>query len=146
MRGRYPTPIPIREKLGNPGKRARATEPNVRRLRPEVEPWLDPIAADFIARHQPELERAGVLTVVDGPALSMAADRFAEYQAWRGLIRHYGIAKSTALGYVREMRRCEGELRRWCGEIGLTALSRTRLAQRDGGGLGDDDESDLDAM
>jgi len=144
-RGRPPTPIPVKRKLGNPGKRPIGIEPDVRKLRPEFQTWLDGEALGFLERHLPELERVGLLTVVDGPALSLMADRYAEVLAWRELVRDTGIARAVTLGYVNAMRRAEDSFRRWATEYGFTALSRTRLATEDGGGRGAEDEGDLDA-
>ena len=127
--------------MGNPQRRPMKTEPAIRKLRPDDVAWLDETARRYYERIVPILDRAGLVTEADSVGLGLLADRYAELMAWRRLVKHEGIAVSASLGYMREMRRCEESYRRYAGEYGLSALSRTRLAfeQSD-----DDDESDLD--
>jgi phage terminase small subunit len=144
MPGRPPTPIGIKRALGNPGKRRLKTEPNFRRLMPELAPWLDAAAKDFLERHLPMLMRAGVVTENDGPALSMLADRFSEVLALRALVKAEGMSQAIALGHLNALRRCEDAFRRWANDFGFTAVSRTRLAQDEDGK--DEDADELDRL
>ncbi len=144
MRGRKPIPIPIKRARGNPGKRALGAEPQVLHLRPAIPAWVDKDARTFLAPILAELERVGLLTVLDGPALALLADRYIEVITWRALIAKVGKEKATRLGYPREMRKAEQMLFKWATEYALTAVSRTRLALKDGPAGDKDDESDLD--
>ena len=140
--GRPATPIPLARALGNPGKRKIKAEPKIRKLRPSFdESWLDQISLEFLAKLVPELERAGLLSVVDGPTLSLLADRWAEVVAYRDLVRTTGAQRAIPLGYVNALRRAEDSFRKWASEYGLTALGRTRLATEEND---DDDEGGLD--
>lgn len=138
---RYPTPIPIRRATGNPQNRPMGSEPNLRKLMPEIAAWLDQVARDWLEEIRPKLMRASLITEVDSATLGMMADRYAEVLAWRELVQETGIARAAALGYVREMRRAEDSFRKWQEQFGLSALSRTKFAASSGDR---DDESDLD--
>jgi phage terminase small subunit len=143
MPGRRPTPIPIAHALGNPGKRRLKTEPKIRKLRPKFDQaWLDQESHAFLERHVAELERAGLLSVVDGPALALLADRWAELLAHRELVRTTGLPRAIALGYVNAYRRAEDSFRKWSVEYGFTALARTRLASADDEGPADEEGLD----
>lgn len=107
-------------------------------------PWLESASIELLDEIVPELERAGLLAIVDGAGLPLMADRYTEVLAWRELVRTEGLKRAHALGHVSALRRAEDSFRKWGAEYGLTALSRTRLAERDNS-LGKDDESDLDA-
>jgi phage terminase small subunit len=137
-------PIPVKRALGNPGKRRLKHEPTFRKLMPALAPWLDPVSVDFLAEHLPKLMRAGVVTEADGPALSMLADRYAEVLALRALVKAEGLPEAIARRHLSALRRAEESFHRWANEFGLTAVSRTRLAQDDD--TGEDDADELDRL
>jgi phage terminase small subunit len=144
MGGRPPTPIGIKKKLGNPGKRKLKVEPHLRKLMPEIGTWLDAASQEFLEKHLPMLMKAGLVTEADGPALSMLGDRYAEVLALRALVKAEGLPQAISLGHLNAMRKAEDSFRRWANDYGFTALSRTRLAQDDD--TGDEDADELDSL
>lgn len=141
MGGRPPTPIGIKKALGNPGKRKLKHEPPFRHIRPDLPAWLDDVSKEFLEKHLPMLERAGLVTENDGPALALLADRYAEVLALREMVRQEGIPQAIALGHLNALRRAEDAFRRWANDYGMTALAKTRLAQEE-----EDDPGDADGL
>ncbi len=141
MRGRPPKPVVIRALEGNPGKRPIPKVPEPTGGAPECPDWLSDDAAKVWDENAKELENLGLLTSLDGPA-------FAALCHWFAVFRHYAelhdqrhdAAEGNAI--FRAMRDAAAELRRWCSELGLTPVSRTRLALR-GHDDGDDPFADL---
>lgn len=144
-------PTAIAEARGNPGHRPRKTDPPIAKLRPNM-PTMEPAAKKWLDPVMDELEKAGVLTVIDGASLAAMAEAHISRSWWYGELRRMQKAKKrdplAMMRVQREYRAADDAFRRWASEYGLTAVSRTRLAFK-GGKPGDgpsetDDESDLD--
>lgn len=124
MSARKPTALKVLE--GNPGKkRLNQAEPKPRPTAPRCPNWLAPEAQERWRELAPEMERLGLLTVVDGIALEALLQTWARWrEAERGL--------ETAEGPDRyhlaaEIGRYLAQIRAFCAEFGLTPASRGRI-------------------
>jgi P27 family predicted phage terminase small subunit len=111
-RGPAPRPSRLNELRGNPGKRKNRAEPQPTAAAPTCPDWLDGDAAKEWKRIVPELERLGLLSVVDIPAF---AGYCVAYQRWR-----------EAEQAVRAMAAGPGGLALAIGQ-GLEGMARDRL-------------------
>jgi P27 family predicted phage terminase small subunit len=117
-------------------------EPLIAKACPDPPPFITGYAADEWWRTGPELHRLGLLTVVDIPALAaychsygqwrMAAESLAKMQAndpatCGQLVRtKYGDAAVNPL--IAIVRKHAGDVVRYAGEFGMTALARSRIS------------------
>ncbi len=151
MRGRKPKPAGVKRAEGNRGKRRIHDELAVTRLRPELPEALSRAGRVWLETILPELERVGVLTIIDGASLAAMAEAKVDAEWWRGRLeieqRKRILNYETLLKISREVARKDEAFRRWASEYGLTAVSRTRLGSSGGGrdgGSGDGPTDDLD--
>lgn len=80
MMGRPPKPTRVKELHGNPGRRKlNESEPQPQRKRPRCPEWLDEQARKKWDKLAPELDRLGLLTVVDGDTLAAYCQAWAEF-------------------------------------------------------------------
>jgi P27 family predicted phage terminase small subunit len=141
-----PPPIPLRLKVlrGNPGhqKLRHQPEPTIPASCPEPPPHIQGFAQDEWWSTGPELHRLGLLSRIDVPAFAaychafgqwrMAAETLAKMQAndpiMNGMIikTKYGDAVANPLTSIT--RKLAGDVVRYAGEFGLTALARSRMA------------------
>lgn len=144
MRGRKPTPTNLRVLQGNPGKRPLPeNEPKPKPLAPERPRWLTHEGRREWDRVVPELEKLGLLTVVDGAALAAYCQSYEiMVQAKRELRAHIREHKKTTISFtnqggftsevphpaVRMFRDAAATMRSFMTEFGLTPASRVRLA------------------
>lgn len=81
MKGRKPKPTKLKILEGNPGKRPlNKREPMPKRGRPKCPPFLHQYAKDEWAALIPELDRLGLLTLVDRGALAAYCQAWAEFR------------------------------------------------------------------
>jgi len=114
-----PKPTAIRELEGDPGKllRKRRREPKPRLATgAECPGWLGKFAATEWRRIVPELERLGLLTVVDLGALEVYCDLYGQWRVAR-----------TKRDDLEPSRRIAGLLRQYLAEFGLSPAARVRL-------------------
>lgn len=133
-RGPLPKPTALRRLEGNPGKRPlNRREPRPRPVAPKCPAWLLPEARREWRRVRPELERLGLLTVVDGVALAGYCQSYARWREAEAAIDEHGATFTTDTGYVGVRpevaiaQRSLQMLRAFCAEFGLTPASRGRM-------------------
>lgn len=129
---------------GNAGKRALPeNEPKPKPLAPDRPSWLTHEGRREWDRIAPELEKLGLLTVVDGAALAAYCQAYEiMVQAKRELRAHMREHKKTTITYVNKFgaanevphpavkmfRDAAATMRSFLTEFGLTPASRVRLA------------------
>jgi P27 family predicted phage terminase small subunit len=144
MRGRKPKPTNLRVLQGNPGKRPLPeNEPKPTPLAPKRPSWLVGEARREWERIAPELEKLGLLTVVDGAALAAYCQAYATMvQAEKELRAHFRKHKKLTVTYVNKFgaenevphpaikiaRDAAATMKSFLTEFGLTPASRVRLA------------------
>lgn len=138
-RGPPPKPTHLRLVEGDPGRKlsSRKHEPQPRRRAPRCPQWLSEEARKAWREIVPELQRIGVLTVIDGQALvryCVAHARWVEAEEWieeNGLQVEIRTKKGTiAYGeapYVGIADKYGKVANRLATEFGLTPASRTRI-------------------
>ncbi|KKL54928.1 hypothetical protein LCGC14_2260500, partial [marine sediment metagenome] len=115
---------------GNPGKRAiNRNEPKPQPIAPPCPAWLDYEAKAEWKRVAPELERLGLLTIVDRAALA------AYCIAWSHLRKaQEKLQKGDIISpYFTVVQRAQEKVRQFCAEFGLTPSSRGRMSVPEGG-------------
>lgn len=146
-RGPVPQPTALRIIKGNPSKRPlNRNEPKPRPIAPSRPEWLLPEAKREWSRIMPELERLGLLTIIDRAALAGYCQEWARYvEAERALIQE-GTTFTTPSGYIQQRpevaiaKKSLQLVRAFCAEFGLTPSSRSRMSVREV----PDDDMDLD--
>lgn len=136
MTARKPTNLRLLE--GNPGKRkVNRNEPKPRPISPECPDW---VCADGKAEWQrivPELERLGLLTIVDGAALAhycQAHGRAVECERYLDQHKDTGFMTVTPNGYHQQLpqvamaQKYATLAKAYLVEFGLTPASRARLS------------------
>ena len=102
MRGPVPQPTVIKQLRGNPGKRALPKgepKPAAGRL-PSAPRWLSDEAKREWKRLAPRLHAVGLLTEVDGLALAMLCEAFAQYMAAKTVVDSEGLLLMSCLLYT----------------------------------------------
>lgn len=138
-RGPSPKPTALRVIQGNPGKRPlNQNEPKPLPIAPKCPPWLDTEARREWKRVAPELERLGLLTVVDGAALAAYCQAYSNMVQARRVLRKEGLTieytnKAGATNTIpHPMLKVEQDSARlvktFCAEFGLTPSSRSRMS------------------
>jgi P27 family predicted phage terminase small subunit len=143
-RGPAPKPTKLKILAGNPGRRPINThEPQPTRGIPSQPSWLSAEARAEWKRITPELDRLGVLTLVDRSALTAYCMAHAElYEASRLLNREGRIitvevfardsgikvgTRKTVHPAVKLQREAFRLVKQFLGEFGLTPASRSNL-------------------
>lgn len=127
MRGPPPTPTPVLKARGSKRAKARAGEVE---YAPGVAPppgWLSAEAAAEWARVAPELERAGVLQVVDWAVFAAYCEAWSEFVALTKLAKAVEAAEAVASGVAGQRRKAAAELSRLAQQFGFTPASRPRV-------------------
>lgn len=137
MAGRKPKPTALKLVQGNPGRRPLNTdEPKPDPKAPPCPEYLGEPAKAAWARVAPELERLGVLTVIDGMALELLVDAYQEWMDAREQVDLYG-ATYESLTQNGTIIRARPEvaiasdawrrIRAMLAEFGMTPSSRSRV-------------------
>ncbi len=132
-RGPAPKPTILRVLEGNPSHRPLPrNEPRPRALAPKCPTTLDATARAYWASVAPELERLGLLTIVDGGALTLLSQAYSEWFAADQVIQELGLTVETKMGmFARpEVRIRDTAAKRFkalAAEFGLTPSSRSRI-------------------
>lgn len=147
MRGRKPTPTPLRVLKGNPQHRPlNAEEPKPKPVAPRCPAWLTAVAKRHWRELAPELETIGVLTTIDVGAFAGLCESWAQYREASEFLHKHGAVYRSPAGYLVQVpqvaiaRAALSAYMRGCAEFGLTAASRTRVKVRQDS---EDDEDDL---
>jgi P27 family predicted phage terminase small subunit len=124
---------------GNPGRRPlNLAEPQPARGRPRAPKHLSVTARKAWRHLAPLLERMGVLTEVDGVALELLAEAYADYLGAQATLKAFGSNiyetknESGSVMYRTHpataiMQDADRRIRAWCAEFGLTPSARTRV-------------------
>ena len=135
MKGRKPHPTRLKVLRGNPGKRPlNANEPLPKRGRPRCPSWLDDVAKAKWKALVPELDRLGLLTIIDGDVLAAYCQAWAEFEAATKLLReegrtcHGGSGGLKAHPAIAMQRTAWRAIRDFAALFGLDPSSRTRLS------------------
>lgn len=128
-----PKPTVIKNLEGNPGKRVNHNEPQPRKGAPMPPHFLKGEALAEWGRIVPELEKIGMLSVVDRAALTAYCQSWASFVEatedirLRGLVvpgREGVMVKNPSVGMQRDAL---NQIRAWCTEFGLTPSARSRM-------------------
>jgi P27 family predicted phage terminase small subunit len=136
MRGPAPKPTVVKVLRGNPGKRALPKgepRPATGDRVPSAPRWLSEEARAEWRRLAPRLHAVGLLTEVDGLALAMLCEAFAQYMAAKTVVDGEGLLLVSEKGNSYQhpaaglMTQARGELMKWAREFGMTPSARTRI-------------------
>src|SRR5262245_55438149 len=135
MRGRKPKPTRLNVADGNPGRRPlNDREPLPQRGRPRCPQWLDAEAKRQWRQLVPELDRLGLLTVVDGNALAAYGQAWAELRQATETLKEEGRYTTNAAGTrishpaVAQQRSAWKAIQMFAALFGLDPSSRSRLS------------------
>ncbi len=162
--GRPPKPTRLKVLTGNPGHRPlNDQEPQPRVGEPRCPSWLDAEAKRTWKSLVAELKAIGLLTVVDGLALSGLCQAWSEFRLSTETLRREGRfiqvggspqvdAEGKTIGWVggqrqshpavAQQRSAWKAVREFCSLFGLDPSSRTRIKVPGGGG----EKDELDAF
>jgi P27 family predicted phage terminase small subunit len=102
--------------------------------KPSCPRWLSPSARAEWRRVAPELDRMGLLTILDRAALAAYCTAYARWQEANAVLAREGMVIPGWRGALRKhpcvtiMRAAEATMRGFAVELGLTPLSRGRLS------------------
>lgn len=134
-RGRKPQPTPLKILSGARPDRVNHAEPNCPPSRPFRPAHLDGDHAACVEwdRLLPDLEAAGILSQIDGPALALYCAAFSRYIQSEKEVATHGLLIETASGGLKAnpavtmARECRTEMMRLLAEFGCTPSSRSRV-------------------
>jgi len=148
VRGRKPIPTAMHVLNGNPSKKNLDTrEPRPKPIRPPCPAWLSAEAKRAWKQLVPQLERAGVLTVVDGQALAAVCQSYAIWVECEKFFKEHpkdpetgkpckwinGRTFATPNGYIMPRpevaiaNKALDAFKAFATEFGLTPSSRSRI-------------------
>ena len=141
VRGRKPFPTQLHVINGNPSKKNLNTnEPKPKPIPPDCPAWIKPEGKKLWKQLMPELERLGLMTIVDGGAFAAACQSWAEYVGYLRVLKKNGetYEYTNKFGATNIMPRPEvamkdralANYRAFCAEFGLTPASRVRLGTK----------------
>jgi P27 family predicted phage terminase small subunit len=146
--GRKPKPLQLRIIEGNPGHRPlQKNQPKPTPVAPSRPAGLKGEAKREWCRIVPELERLGLLTVIDRAALAGYCQAWARAVAAEKVLAEKGQVKETPNGYLQQRPEVSIAFKAWqlvrafAAEFGLTPSARSRLSVQK---PEDDPEDDLD--
>lgn len=132
--GRPPKPTTLKIIEGNPGRRPlNRNEPKPRPVAPPCPTWLDLEAKREWKRISIELDRVGLLTIVDRAALAGYCQTWSRWRDAEMVLSAQGMTFETPNGYVQqrpEVSIAQKSLQlvaKFCTEFGLTPSARSRL-------------------
>lgn len=140
MKGRKPKPTALKIIQGNPGKRPlNKNEPKPKPIAPKCPAWLHKDAKREWKRIAPELERLGLLSVVDMAALATYCESWAQYKEAIEFIHKNGTVypikdEDGKVKYLQQVpqvsiaNKALLNIRTLCAEFGLTPGSRGRMS------------------
>lgn len=130
---RKPVSLHSLEGTGRPS-RQNGNTPRPRPTAPTCPSWLDKEAKAEWGRVGPELERLGLLTVLDRAAFAIYCTCWSDFMTFSEIIRREGAVIEGHRGLARKhpllpaLHWAMDAVRTWSQEFGLTPLSRTRLS------------------
>ena len=132
-RGPAPTPKATLKARGSKLADRKTTEPKPRVGRPRCPEWLDKTAKQKWAKLIPELERLGLLTIIDGDCLAAYCVAWSELRQATETLDKEGRVLSTPSGYrqphpcVSMQRAALAKLKEFSALFGLDPSSRSRI-------------------
>lgn len=138
-RGRPPKPTALKILQGNPGKRKlNPDEPKPSAPRKKRPPeHLHRYAKELWIQYVPELERLGLLSLLDTGLLEMGCSAYAEWRLAHEALEEHGriqeIIREDGSTYrqqspeVSMAKQAYEQYRGFCNEFGLSPASRTRI-------------------
>lgn len=140
MVGRPPKPAVLKVLAGNPGKRPIPQEIKPDEKAPECPEWLDDVAKEEWARIVPLLERAGLISQVDMGVLANYCQLYSRWKKAEEILKKEGfVLKAGKNGYamphpaVKIAEKAQQLMKAYISELGLSPVSRARLALRSEG-------------
>lgn len=143
MAGRKPKPTKLKILEGNPGKRPlNLDEPKPMPIAPGCPEWLLEEAKKEWDRLAPELERLGLLTIIDMAAFAGYCQSYAKWKKAETFLKKHGmtikIPQKDEYGNVKSFQlkkfpevsianECLKHIRAFASEFGLTPSSRGRI-------------------
>jgi P27 family predicted phage terminase small subunit len=135
VRGRKPTPIPLRELRNNPGRRPIPEGVDVGAFSdlPPAPDFLDEIGRAEWERVGRELLVVGLLTPLDAPALAAYCHAFSRWRRAEEKVSQTGEIVRTPNGmlvqspYMQIANRALDQWTKMLAEFGMTPSSRTRV-------------------
>lgn len=134
MKGRKPKPTKLKIIAGNPGKRPlNDREPMPKRGRPKCPPFLHQYAKDEWAALLPELDRLGLLTLVDRGSLAAYCQAWAEFRIATEMLDAEGRTTMGGSGGLKPHPAISFQRSAWRAILAFAALfgldpsSRSRL-------------------
>ena len=134
-RGPTPKSPHLKALEGNPGKRPlKGNNAKPRSVAPDCPDWLAAEAKAEWKRLAPEMERLGLLTILDRAAFSCYCQSFARWVQAQAILREHGTMYVTASGRMRERPEVAMAgsslklMRAFAVEFGLTPSSRSRFS------------------
>ena len=133
--GRPAKPTTLKVLEGRAKESDKSKEPQPLPVTPERPDYLSPVAVEEWDRVVPELERLGLLTIVDGGALAAYCESYALFVAAAIDVRERGplIPGQRGRGElvrnpsVQSMRDAAATMRSYASEFGLTPQARARM-------------------
>lgn len=133
MAGRRPKPTVVKALAGNPGKRPlNANEPKAPASSGRAPRGLGEEAGRFWRRYAPVLAELGVLTLVDEPALHMAAEHYevalraaTQLHTEELIVEGHDGPRKNPLAQI--LRDNSTALRGFLTEFGMTPAARSRI-------------------
>lgn len=127
MPGPRPKSDAVKLAAGNPGKRP-LNSPKPLPVAPECPEWLDDVAKAKWRELAPKLEKAGLLTEVDGEAFAVLCLHWSNIVHAQERIRKEGLLvagkRNPAAGLLKD---ASDQFRRYCCLFGLNPTDRARL-------------------
>jgi P27 family predicted phage terminase small subunit len=133
-RGPAPTPTERLKLAGSWRANHRTGEPKPTVGRPRCPAWLDKAAKAKWRALVPELERLGLLTVIDGDALAAYCQAWAELEIATRTLQAEGRTFGTESGYlaphpaVAQQRSAWNAVKSFAALFGLDPSSRSRIS------------------
>lgn len=133
MRGRKPVPTQLRIVRGNPSKRPLPKDEPQPALDAQMPQWMSPAAEKHWPIVAEQLHAAGLLTVLDVPALALYCEAFARWQdANEKVVKHGAVVKGAAgypvkSPYLSVANRAYEQMVRMLEQFGMTPSSRSRV-------------------
>lgn len=132
-RGRKPRPTTLKILAGERADRINADEPKALPGRPKPPKYLDAVALEEWHEILPDIERTGILSIVDGRALALYCESYSRMVAARKEIESIGVITATDSEFVRVnpavgvAERASAHMLRCLSEFGLTPAARSRV-------------------
>lgn len=144
--GRKPKPTRLKVIEGNRGKRPiKKDEPKPPPAAPTPPSWLGREAKAEWRRVVPELDRLGMISLIDRAALVAYCETWETYVAAVRAARKDGVLVQGERGMVKNpaqqiARDAGAALRSWCEQFGFTPSARGRMSVPGAGNDGDTDD------